>query len=203
MKGWPSLGFDANAWKDFVLDTEDEFAASKRPLSTGENFDNDISFTVNDSIGVDDGSNEDSEKTIATKLEIPYAEGGEEYVGDLVYNPESEQEYGSFERDDKYHNEDGMSFKSNSVGNDNGDFASVDNSSKSSSDDDSDDFLNVQPSTKKQRHGILSANTQETHTDTTTFDTPKGRSLYCLNLNCRVPPGRLLQPDLTGWWWDV
>jgi hypothetical protein len=32
---------------------------------------------------------------------------------------------------------------------------------------------------------------------------PKGRSLYCLNLNCRAPPGRFLQPDLTGWWRDV
>ncbi len=32
---------------------------------------------------------------------------------------------------------------------------------------------------------------------------PEGRSLYCLNLNCRAPPGRLLQPDLTGWWRDV
>jgi hypothetical protein len=26
---------------------------------------------------------------------------------------------------------------------------------------------------------------------------PEGRSLYCLNLNCRAPPGRLLQPDLS------
>ena len=34
-------------------------------------------------------------------------------------------------------------------------------------------------------------------------DGPEGRSLYCLNLNCRAPPGRLLQPDLTGWWRDV
>ncbi len=34
-------------------------------------------------------------------------------------------------------------------------------------------------------------------------DGPAGRSLYCLNLNCRAPPGWLLQPDLTGWWWDV
>ena len=32
---------------------------------------------------------------------------------------------------------------------------------------------------------------------------PKGRSLYWLNLNCRASLGRLLQPDLTGWWWDV
>ena len=32
---------------------------------------------------------------------------------------------------------------------------------------------------------------------------PEGRSLYCLNLNCRAPPGRLCQPDLTGWWRDV
>ena len=31
----------------------------------------------------------------------------------------------------------------------------------------------------------------------------KGRSLYCLKLNCRAPPGWLLQPDLTGWWRDV
>ena len=29
-------------------------------------------------------------------------------------------------------------------------------------------------------------------------DGPEGRSLYCLNLNCRAPPGRLLQSDLTG-----
>ena len=29
-------------------------------------------------------------------------------------------------------------------------------------------------------------------------DGPEGCSLYCLNLNCRVPPGRLLQPDLIG-----
>ena len=35
------------------------------------------------------------------------------------------------------------------------------------------------------------------------FYGPEGRSLYCLNLNCRAPPGRLLQPDLTGWWRDV
>ncbi len=26
---------------------------------------------------------------------------------------------------------------------------------------------------------------------------PNKRSLYCLNLNCRAPPGRLLQPDLS------
>ncbi len=26
---------------------------------------------------------------------------------------------------------------------------------------------------------------------------PEGRSLYCLNLNCRAPPGQLLQPDLS------
>jgi hypothetical protein len=26
---------------------------------------------------------------------------------------------------------------------------------------------------------------------------PEGRSLYCLNLNCRAPPGRFLQPDLS------
>ena len=32
---------------------------------------------------------------------------------------------------------------------------------------------------------------------------PEGRSLYCLNLNCRAPPGRFLQLDLTGWWRDV
>jgi len=32
---------------------------------------------------------------------------------------------------------------------------------------------------------------------------PEGRSLYCLNLNCRASPGRLFQPDLTGWWRDV
>jgi len=29
---------------------------------------------------------------------------------------------------------------------------------------------------------------------------PEGRSLYCLNLNCRAPPGRLLQPDLSFQW---
>ena len=34
-------------------------------------------------------------------------------------------------------------------------------------------------------------------------DGPKGRSLYCLNLNCGAPPGWLFQPDLTGWWRDV
>ncbi len=32
---------------------------------------------------------------------------------------------------------------------------------------------------------------------------PEGRSLYCLNLNCRAPPGQFLQLDLTGWWQDV
>ncbi len=26
---------------------------------------------------------------------------------------------------------------------------------------------------------------------------PEGRSLYCLNLNCRAPPGRFLQQDLS------
>jgi hypothetical protein len=35
------------------------------------------------------------------------------------------------------------------------------------------------------------------------FDGPKGRCLYCLNLNCRAPLGRFLQLDLTGWWRDV
>ena len=35
------------------------------------------------------------------------------------------------------------------------------------------------------------------------IDGPEGRSLYCLNLNCRAPPGRFLQLDLTGWWRDV
>ena len=29
------------------------------------------------------------------------------------------------------------------------------------------------------------------------FHGPEGRSLYCLNLNCRAPPGQLLQPDLS------
>jgi hypothetical protein len=38
---------------------------------------------------------------------------------------------------------------------------------------------------------------------TTIGDGPEGRSLYCLNLNCRAPPERFLQPDLTGWWRDV
>jgi hypothetical protein len=28
-------------------------------------------------------------------------------------------------------------------------------------------------------------------------DGPEGRSLYCLNLNCRVPPGRFFWLDLT------
>jgi hypothetical protein len=32
---------------------------------------------------------------------------------------------------------------------------------------------------------------------------PEGRSLYCHNLTCRAPLGRLCQPDLTGWWRDV
>jgi hypothetical protein len=27
---------------------------------------------------------------------------------------------------------------------------------------------------------------------------PEGRSLYCLNLNCRAPPGRFFRSDLTG-----
>ncbi len=26
---------------------------------------------------------------------------------------------------------------------------------------------------------------------------PEGRSLYCVNLNCRAPLGRLLQPDFS------
>ena len=34
-------------------------------------------------------------------------------------------------------------------------------------------------------------------------DGPEGRSLYCLNLNCRAPPGRFFWLDLTGWWQDV
>ncbi len=176
LTGWkvaktrPLSGFDAIAWKDFVLDTEDKFTASERPLSSGEIFDDDISFTHKNSIDVDDGSNDDFEKTNATKFELPYAEGGEEYAGVFDYKSKSEQEYGSVERDGEYQDEDGISLKSNSVGDDNGDFASVDNSSKSSLDDDSDDSLNVQPRTKKQRHGILSANTQETRTDKTTFD---------------------------------
>ena len=34
-------------------------------------------------------------------------------------------------------------------------------------------------------------------------DGPEGRSLYCLNLNCRAPPGRFFRLDLTVWWWDV
>jgi hypothetical protein len=38
---------------------------------------------------------------------------------------------------------------------------------------------------------------------TTIGDGPEGRSRYCLNLNCRAPPGRFLQPDLMGWWRDV
>jgi hypothetical protein len=29
-------------------------------------------------------------------------------------------------------------------------------------------------------------------------DGPEGRSLYCLNLNCRAPPGRFFRSDLTG-----
>jgi len=35
------------------------------------------------------------------------------------------------------------------------------------------------------------------------YDGPEGRSLYCLNLNCRAPPGRFFRSDLTGWWQDV
>ncbi len=42
---------------------------------------------------------------------------------------------------------------------------------------------------------LLSTTTRDNHT----VDGPKGRSLYCLNLNCRAPPGRLLQPDLSRW----
>jgi hypothetical protein len=34
-------------------------------------------------------------------------------------------------------------------------------------------------------------------------DGPEGRSLYCLNLNCRATPGRFFRSDLTGWWRDV
>ncbi len=34
-------------------------------------------------------------------------------------------------------------------------------------------------------------------------DGPEGRSRYCLNLNCRAPPGRFFRLDLTGWWRDV
>ena len=29
-------------------------------------------------------------------------------------------------------------------------------------------------------------------------DGPEGRSLYCLNLNCRAPPGRFFRLDMTG-----
>jgi hypothetical protein len=105
---------------------------------------------------------------MSTKFELQYAEGGEEYAREFDYKSESKQEYDFVEHDDKYQDADGISFKSNSVGNDSGDFASVDNSSKSSLDDGSDNSLNVQPTTKKQRHGILTANTQETRTDKTT-----------------------------------
>ena len=98
-------------------------------------------------------------KTISTKFELRYPEGGKEYAREFHYKSESEQEYDSVERDNEYQDADGISFKSNSVGNDNGDFASINNSSKSSSDNDSDDSLNVQPTTKKQRHGILTVNT--------------------------------------------
>ena len=104
---------------------------------------------------MDDRSNQDFEKTIATKFEVPYTEGGEEYAIEFDYKSKSKQEGGSFERDGKYQDEDGISSKSNSDGNDNGDFASVNNSSKSSSNDNSEDFLNVQPRTKKQRHGVI------------------------------------------------
>ena len=34
-------------------------------------------------------------------------------------------------------------------------------------------------------------------------DEPEGRSLYCLNPNCRAPPDRFFRSDLTGWWRDV
>ena len=95
--------------------------------------------------------------------------GGQEYACEFDYKSESKQEYDSVDRVDKYQDADGISFKSNSVGDDSGDFASVDNSFKSSSDDDSDNSLNVQPTTKKQRHGILTANTQDTRTKKTTF----------------------------------
>ena len=149
---------------------EDHFVAFEKPLSRGENVDNDISFTDMNSIDVDDGRHEDFEKTIATKFEVPYTGGGEEYAGEFDYTSESKQEYGSVECDSENQDEDGISLKSNSVGDDDGDFASVDNSSKSSSDDDSDNPLNVQPRTKKQRHVILFANTQETRNEKTTFD---------------------------------
>ncbi len=45
-----------------------------------------------------------------------------------------------------------------------------------------------------------------THTYTLTSKIicgPEGRSLYCLNLNCRAPPGRFFRLDLTGWCQDV
>ena len=32
------------------------------------------------------------------------------------------------------------------------------------------------------------------------FDGPEGRSLYCLNLNCRAPPGRFFRSDLSFRW---
>ncbi len=157
-KTWPSSGFDAIARKDFALDTEDKFAASERRLSRGENFDDDIFFKHKNSIDVEEKNNK-----------LPYAEGGEEYAGEFDYESESKQEYSSVEPDNKYQDADGISLKSNSVGVDNGDFASVSNSSKSSLDDDSDNSPNVQPTRKKWRHGILSAKIQETQTDKNTF----------------------------------
>ena len=67
-KTWPSSAFDAIAWNFFVFDREDEFAASERPLSRGENFDDNISFKHKNSIDADDESNDDHEKQFLPNL---------------------------------------------------------------------------------------------------------------------------------------
>ncbi len=90
-----------------MFDREDKFAASESPLSRGENFDDDISFKHKNAIDADDESNDDFEKTISTKFELQYAEGGEECAREFDYKSKNEQEYDSVERDDKYQDADG------------------------------------------------------------------------------------------------
>ncbi len=59
-KNWPSWTFDADAWKQIVIDIQDKTAGSKGLLSPGENFCYDISSS--NCIDMDEGSIEDNEE---------------------------------------------------------------------------------------------------------------------------------------------
>jgi hypothetical protein len=64
MKDWPSWVLDADAWEQFLVDIEDHPAGSIGHSSPEESDDNDIPSYSEDSIYVDDGSDEEEGKKL-------------------------------------------------------------------------------------------------------------------------------------------